>query len=166
MATAPVDPLAVAGRTRLSVGARETRIETEPAQGPPAHWVLPLGTQAVDGGRPWRHELPSALEIERAIEHVEDAVMPLLRQLPPGTQLHTRDATARWLLGLAREHRAGQADALSLEDVEQVFNDLAALSQGRPLVSSSWPAQAGLAAYLVILREVMHHLRFPSITLV
>lgn len=165
MATSPAELLTGAGRTLLSVGARETRIDTEPAQGAPAHWVLPIGTQAVDGGRPWRHEPPSALEIERAIEQVEDAVMPLSRQLPPGTQLHTRDAAARMLRGLVREHPAGRVDTLSLEDVEQVFNELAALSQGRPLASSSWPAQEGLAAYLVILREVMHHLRFSAITL-
>lgn len=155
----------VAGRTRLSVGERETRIETEPAQGAGQAWVLPMGTQAVDGGRPLRHEPPTALEIERAIEQVEDLVMPLLRPLPPGTPLHTRDAAARVLLGLARAHRSGDANALSLDDVEQVFNDLAALSQGRPLASSAWPSHPGLAAYLVILREVLHHLRFTAITL-
>lgn len=155
------DAPAAAGRTRLRIGERETRIESGPA-----HWVLPIGTQAVDGGGPLRHEPPTPLEIERAIEHVEDAVMPLLRQLPPGTQLQTSDAAARVLHALVREQVAGAADALSLDDVEHVFNHLAALSMGRPLASSSWLSHTGLAAYLVILREAMHHLRFTSITLV
>lgn len=156
----------IGGHTRLRIGEHETRLETEPAQGPVAHWVLPLGTQVVDEGGPLRHEPPTALEIERAIEQVEDQVMPLLRQLPPGTELQTGDAAARVLLGLARARQPGEAHALSLEDVEQVFNELAALSMGRPVASSPWLAHPGLAAYLVILREAMHHLRFSSITLV
>lgn len=161
----PAEAALAAGRTRLSVGERETRIETVPIQGESRRWMLPVGTQAVDGRGPLRHDPPTALEIERAIEQVEDVVMPLLRQLPPDTTLHTGDAAARVLLDLAREHRAGRPDALSLDDVEQVFNALAALSQGRPLASSGWPPQPGLAAYLVILREVLHHLRFTAITL-
>lgn len=161
----PAEAPLAAGRTRLSVGERETRIETAPVQGGGRHWVLPVGTQVVDGRGPLRHDPPTALEIERAIEQVEDVVMPLLRQLPPGTQLHTSDAAARVLLGLARERQAGSPESLSLDDVEQVFNALAALAQGRPLASSGWPPHPGLAAYLVILREVLHHLRFTTITL-
>lgn len=154
-----------AGRTRLRIGEREMHIDTEAEQGEALHWRLDLGTQTVAGGQAFRHEPPTALEIEHAIEHTEDAVMPLWRQLPVGTQLHTDDASAQVLLELARARVPGQPHALSLEDVEAVFNELASLAQGRPPSSSFLPAQAALAAYLVMLREVMHHLRFTSIHL-
>ena len=157
----------MAGRTDLHIGELDTRLVAEPAQGPSLQWVLPIGWLRLTGGAPMRHEPPTALEIEHAIETVEDAVMPLSRQWPTGTQLQTSDAAARVLHTWVRAQVAGPANALlSLDDVEHAFNELAALSTGRPLASSSWPAHPGLAAYLVVLREAMHHLRFTSIALV
>ncbi len=165
MTTAPETP-PTAVRTLLHIGDLETRLVAEADHGPSLQWMLPIGSLTWTGSRPWRQGMPTALEIEHAIEQVEDAVMPLLRQLPPGTRLETRDVAARVLLACVREAVAGPDQVLSLDDVEHAFNQLAALSMGRPLASSSWPAHAGLAAYLVILREAMHHLRFASMALV
>lgn len=156
MAADRVNP---AGRTRLAIGERETRIVAEPSQGPATEWVLPIGTQALGAG-PFRHEPPSPLEIEHAIEQVEEAVMPLLRQLPRDTQWETRDAASRQLLGLVH----GGHEVLSIDDVERVFNQLAAVSLGRPVASSGLPPQAAFTAHVLILREAMHHLGFASLT--
>jgi hypothetical protein len=157
MAAERVNP---AARTRLAIGERETRIVAGPAQGPAAEWVLPIGTLALGGG-PFRHEPPSPLEIEHAIEQVEEAVMPLLKQLPRDTPWETRDAASRQLLRLV--HGGGDG-RLSIDDVERVFNQLVAVSQGRPVGSSGLPPQAAFTAHVLILREAMHHLGFSSLT--
>lgn len=149
--------------TRIEIGAHETCIETEPMQGGAREWMLDIGTQALGNG-PFRHTPPTPLEIEHAIEHVENAVMPLRRQLPPGTQLVTGDALAHELRRLTHERVAGGA-LLLIDDVEQVFNQLVAVSLGRPAASSGLPSQAAFAAYVLILRETMHHLGFASLML-
>lgn len=149
--------------TRIEITAHATFIATEPLQGGALEWMLDIGTQALGNG-PFRHTPPTPLEIEHAIEHVENAVMPLLRQLPRGTQLVTGDAAARELHRLTHEREAAGA-LLLIDDVEQVFNRLAAVSLGRPVASSGLPVQAEFAAYVLILRETMHHLGFASLTL-
>src|SRR6218665_398575 len=64
-------------RTRIHIGAHETLIETWSPEGGACEWMLYIGTEALGDG-PFRHTPPTALEIENAIEHVENAVMPLL----------------------------------------------------------------------------------------
>lgn len=146
--------------TTLHVGERETRLETSTDPGTDA--VLFLGTRELGSG-PWRQEPPTPLELESAMAFVEDRVMPLGKVLPAGTTLVTRDAHARHLVVVARPGR-DPAPPLSIDDVERVFNGLVAVSQGRPAASSGLPTQADFAAYVLILRELMHHLGFTSVT--
>ncbi len=150
-------------RTRITIGTQETFIATEPLEGGALEWMLDIGTRALGNG-PFRHTPPTALEIETAIEHVENAVMPLLRQMPRGSQLVTSDAGARELQRLVHERDTGGA-LLLIDDVEQVFNQIAAVSLGRPAASSGLPQQPEFAAYVLILRETMHHLGFASLML-
>ena len=149
-------------RTRIHIGAHETLIETWSPEVGMVEWMLDIGTEALGNG-PFRHAPPTALEIENAIEHVENAVMPLLRQMPPGTQLVTSDAIARELHQLTSERGAGEA-LLLIDDVELVFNQIAAVSLGRPAQSAGLPVGVEFPAYVVILRETMHHLGFASLT--
>ena len=149
-------------RTRIHIGAQETLIETWSPEIGACEWMLDIGTEALGDG-PFRHDPPTALEIENAIEHVENAVMPLLRQMPPGTQLVTSDAIARELHQLTSERGASEA-LLLIDDVELVFNQIAAVSLGRPAQSSGLPVGVEFPAYVLILRETMHHLGFATIT--
>jgi hypothetical protein len=55
--------------------------------------------------------------------------------------------------------------AVALADVEQLFQQLAAVAEGRPVASSGLPAGRTFAATLLILREFMHHLGFDSIVI-
>jgi hypothetical protein len=150
-------------RTRITIGAQDTLIETEPLQGGAREWMLDIGTQALGTG-PFRHTPPTPLELEHAIEHVENAVMPLKRQLPPGSQLVTGDAWARELYRVTHEREAGGA-LLLIDDIEEVFNQLVTVSLGSPAAASGLPPQATFAAYVLILRETMHHLGFASLLL-
>jgi exopolyphosphatase/pppGpp-phosphohydrolase len=150
-------------RTRIAIGTHETHLITEFLRGGVREWMLDIGTQALGEG-PFRREPPAPLELENAIEHVENAVMPLLRQMPPGSQLVTADAAARELHRLVHEREAHGA-LLLIDDIEQVFNQLVAVSLGRPAASAGLPVRAEFAAYVLILRETMHHLGFASLTL-
>ena len=150
-------------RTHIEIGKHETFLATEPLEGGSLEWMLDIGTRALGSG-PFKHTPPTALEIETAIEHVENAMMPLLRQLPRGSQLVTSDAAAHELRRLVHEREAGSA-LLLIDDIEQVFNQIAAVSLGRPVASSGLPPQPDFAAYVLILRETMHHLGFASLML-
>jgi hypothetical protein len=57
------------------------------------------------------------------------------------------DATLRW----------------SLDEVEDIFNRLAMVSQGRPSGQEALPTAPEFYAAMVILRECLHHLRFGGV---
>ena len=60
---------------------------------------------------------------------------------------------------------AGERMALPIDAVEGQFDLLAAFIFGRPASSAGIPADSSFAATLLILREFMHHLQFPAITI-
>jgi hypothetical protein len=97
----------------------------------------------------FKHQPPTALELEEAIAAVEDEIA---RARPPrGARVVTGDAMVREL-ALA----AGADIRLAREAVEQAFER----SLRRPL-----PDNERMAA-LLILRELMHHLDLASIDVV
>lgn len=153
---------------RLEVAPAELRVQPAPAaQGADAAPVrIPLARSAV--AALLRHAPPTALEIERAIEVVEDAVMPARARLPAALQLATADARLLALAGHAgvRVPAAGEPPAwLPSAAIEQLFNRLAALAEGRPAAQDALPADADSAATLVLVRELMHHWALPGIGL-
>ena len=152
---------------RLDVAPAELRVQPAPAaQGGDAAVHIPLARSAV--AALLRHAPPTALEIERAIEVVEDAVMPARARLPAALQLATADARLLALAGHAgvRVPAAGEPPAwLPTAAIEQLFNRLAALAEGRPAAQDALPADADSAATLVLVRELMHHWALPGIGL-
>ena len=106
-----------------------------------------------------RHAPPTALEAETAIELIEEAVMPLHRQLAGGGDLKVRGgAELRSLATLA-------GPQLAAETIEALFTRAAAVAQGRPAASEPVLAQPAVFACLLILREVLHHLGFSVLLL-
>lgn len=141
-----------------------------------AHCVLVSGstaengmTRVVSGGflsvptLYFRQTPPDEGDLERAIEHVEDAVMPERPQLAPHSQLYSADPTIRQMALLTGQTAAPNMQ-LSLDEVEALFNRLAARASGRPVSQDSdLPADAEFAATLLILREYMQHLGFATL---
>lgn len=111
-----------------------------------------------------KHEPPLPIELEHAIDVTEEAVMPLASMFagPPGLILQGDGAS---LIAKALQLSGNAQAVLSLEEVESLFNRLVAVSQGRPATQESLPADVGVFASLLILREFMHHLHFSSVTL-
>ncbi len=147
----------------LHVGDETTHVAAGTGPAPAVQFTLPLGARRTGTGE-FRHDPPTPGEMELAIMTVEDEVMPLARQLPTGATLYTADAGIRQIA-----HIAGLADApqmrLPLDDVERVYNLLAAVALGRPASMSGVRTDPPFAATLTLLREFMHHLGFGAVVI-
>ena len=93
---------------------------------------------------------------------VEDEVTRA-REAASGSALHTMDGAIRRIALLAGVAESPEM-ALSLEAVEKTFDRLSGVVLGRPATSEGLPAGGAFAATLLILRELMHHLKFAAIT--
>jgi hypothetical protein len=122
---------------------------------------LPLGTASL--ARQWmRHTPPTPLDIEYAIEKTEDVVMPLASKLVRTNLLQLRGSGAALIL----QGVGAAPDAVlrwNLEEVEDIFNRIAIVSQGRPSGQEALPTAPEFYAAMVIVRECLHHLRFNEI---
>ena len=146
----------------LLIGDSETRVVSQRGNEPPDTIVLAIG-YAAQGHLHLRHEPPTPLELENAIAVVEDAVMPLAKRLPLPSELIGAGPA---LEAIAAASGKAQGDVrMELGEVERLFQQLAAVSEGRPVASGGVPSGAAYAATLLILREFMHHLGFGAITL-
>lgn len=161
----PAEPTGPASRTQIRVGDVQTQVAfTNPATAQLTTVLLAVGTNQLGTG-PFRHTPPTPLELEHAIEAVENVVMPLAKALTPGTALHTADAHGHTLAALAHPGQP-TATPVSIDDLEHVFNQLVAVSEGRPAASSGLPPDPAFAAWVLILREFMHHLRFVELNVI
>ncbi len=145
----------MAAQVTLYLGAESSHVN---------HHPLALGYASL--ARQWmRHTPPTPLDIEHAIEHTEDMVMPLAAKLPRTEQLLLRGAGAALILqGVGAAPDA--ALRWSLEEVEDLFNRIAMVSEGRPMGQEALPISPDFYAAMVILRECLHHLRFSEVVLI
>lgn len=150
--------------TLLELGAQHTRVISGSSHAPAATLVLAIGSQHTAHAF-FRHAVPTPLELETAIATVEDEVTRVRPILAPDSRLYTADAAVREIALLSGVPPAATLH-LTLEAVEQTFNRLTALSEGRPATQDVLPPTAAFAATLLILREFMHHLQFAAITVV
>lgn len=124
---------------------------------------LQLGTASL--ARQWmRHTPPTPLDIEHAIEQTEDVVMPLAAKLVRTEQL-LLSGTGAALMLQAVGAAPDAALQWSLDEVEDLFNRIAMVSQGRPSGQEALPTAPEFYAAMVILRECLHHLRFGEVIL-
>jgi hypothetical protein len=120
-------------------------------------FVVPVGATAIAKSL-FRHEPPTAGEIEQAIDQVEDALAATgLKQAVRG-DLHTRERQLIELLEVRAEE-----GRVAREEVEARFQQLAAIALGTSRPSEMPQLSAKGAAMLLILRECMHHLGYEAI---
>ncbi len=156
--TAPAHPIVY-----LHIGDAQTSLASgtgaEPAQ------VLALNIGAVRTAADFfKHRPPSPLEIETAIMVVEDEVSRARAVIPTGALLYSTDERLHAMATMVSGSQA-VTSALTIEDVEGLFNQLAARAEGRPASQVDPPEDPQFAAALLILREFMHHLQFDRIRL-
>lgn len=100
-------------------------------------------------------------KIEAAIAEIEDLVMPALRNLPGVSHLVVSGPE---LAGVMQQ-LASNCGAVSISTVEALFNQVADIAIGSPGRSQPIPVAPGFVLGLVLLREVMHHGGFSSVSL-
>ncbi len=120
--------------------------------------VLDLGS-ASTAQRFFRGDLPTPLELERAIDHVEDELMRAVAWTAGRSTLVTDHPLVR---ALAQADGAAGA-VLTRDVVEALFQRLASGALGDPSALRGLPAGKEAAATLLILRELMHHLGFSQV---
>ncbi|MDD4994147.1 MAG: hypothetical protein PHR83_18155 [Paludibacter sp.] len=131
---------------------------------PESMWLLEIGAK-LTANNYFRNYPPTAGEVEEAIQLVEDEVMTLSKLLPADSLLYTSDMEIREIALLANRFSNNINSALlSRTDMELIFGRLAAIISGRPISSDNLPATNSFAATLLILREIMFHLKFMEIT--
>lgn len=148
----------------LHIGPLHSQVHL--VHGTDAEVFLPMPVGALQVAQQhFRRLPPTPLEMEHAIQTVEDAVMPVAKVIPPGTELRSADAAILKVAQL-EDGFGGAAGLLTLEAVERMFNRLADIVAGRPAQLDSLPMDGEFAATLLILREFMHHLQLPSLRVI
>jgi hypothetical protein len=150
----------------LHIGAMHTEVRVGPRDALPdacARLELAIGSRQI-AQQFFRHHPPTALEVENAIQTVEDEVVRARVLVPAGQVIFCADASVRAIATAAGVDPVG-GQALSLEQVEHTFNRWSALVEGRPQSQDALPADPAFAATLLILREFMHHLQTPAVRL-
>lgn len=104
----------------------------------------------------------SAAWLERAIAEVEELIMPLIRDLPAGAELGVSGSELAVVVALVS---GGEGGAVPIESVEELFNQLADYAAGSPVAWRHAVPAERVALGLVVLREVMHHGGFRSVSL-
>lgn len=144
----------MAAHVTLHLGAESSHVN---------HHPLALGYASL--ARQWmRHTPPTPLDIEHAIEQTEDLVMPLAAKLAHTDQLQLRGSGAALILqGVGADPNATLR--WSLQEVEDLFNRIAMVSEGRPMGQEALPTSPEFYAAVVIVRECLHHLLFDLVVL-
>lgn len=125
-------------------------------------WVFSLGTQGVSETY-FKHDLPSAHELELAIAAIEDEISRFGALNGSRFRLFTSDPIIHEILIQAGVSDESDFPSLHITAVEQLFGRLASVAEGQPLSYAKIPTNREFSAALVILRELMHHLHFSEI---
>jgi exopolyphosphatase/pppGpp-phosphohydrolase len=149
--------------TLLSITPEFTVIAFRKAKDKPENiWLLDIGSEKTSKEFFSRFP-PTTAEVENAIQVVEDEIITLSKVLPADSSLYTMDNGIRNILQQTSSKETG---LLLRSDMELVFYRLASIISGRPASLDTLPPDIIFAATLLILREVMFHLKFPEIKIV
>jgi len=146
----------------LSIQSVQTLIVTKDKELNPIIIELDLGTDTI--GAIFNEEPPPPEEIEKAINIIEDELMLAVRVLQPNTDLCSKDIFLKTIIDLA--YTSASNKNLSRVAMEALFTRFAVISMGRSPQTDVIPVDAPFSANMLILREIMHHLKFESIRVV
>ncbi|MBS0858829.1 hypothetical protein [Providencia rettgeri] len=122
--------------------------------------ILPIGIKNFNGFT-FQHASITAYEAEMAIEHIENAIIPIKKQLPTGEiLLFSHDNK----LNLLIESRHINGNFITTSQIEDAFNELVDVINGSPIHSTQLPTNSEFSAFLLIIREITHHWSLHGIT--
>ncbi len=150
--------------TVISIGPEKTHLVCGKGDTAAASVSLDIGAQKTSAEH-FKHHPPTPGEMEIAIMAVEDEIAQVPAALLVSSALFTTDVAVREIARVA-----GLEDQptmhLRIAEVERTFDRLVSILLGRPATTEGLPDNPEFRATLLILREFMHHLEFPSIAIV
>jgi exopolyphosphatase/pppGpp-phosphohydrolase len=149
--------------TVIHIGAAQTAVASGAGAEPATVMMLAIGSQKTSSEF-FKHNPPTAEELENAIIVVEDEVTRARTMTAADSILFTFDAA---ILEVALN--SGVSNSLNLivsrDAIERTFDRFAQVMLGNSASHQGIPASTAFAATLLILREFMHHLQFSSINI-
>lgn len=118
---------------------------------------LPMGSLSI-AQQFFHHDIPSPYEVEMAIAAIEDNIQatPQLHQIAPEF-----DCYDIYLQQIAQVTGAGKI--ISQSEIEKLFNRVADVISGSPKHEGEFPDDKYFISYLLIIRELSHHLKIQKI---
>lgn len=105
-----------------------------------------------------------AAALERAVEWTEDQIQAAHAAIPPGARLCTSESDVHLIAKAAG--LSADAPMLHVQAVEQIFSRLVLQAFGQSPHQEDLPDEPRVFATAVLLREMLHHLRFGQIELI
>lgn len=122
-----------------------------------------IGSQLLSE-RYFRDFPPTYDEIDRAINFTEDELAKIRYLYDDESVLYTQDRMALEIAQVAyNTSKDNHRIRVSRTELENVFSRLAHIVKGLPASQDNLPKNNEFAAYLLIIREVTHHLDFDWI---
>lgn len=104
-------------------------------------------------------DIPSPYEVEMAIATFEDHIQatPQLHHIAPEFTCH--DDYLKQVMQIA-----GVGNEISQTEIERVFNRIADVVSGSPKHEGEFPEDKNFISYLLMIRELSHHLNIEKIS--
>ena len=110
---------------------------------------------------------PTYDEIDRAINVTEEALETIKDVFNDFYEISTRDQYANKVATLAfNTLKNSEGIAVPVVEVENVFTRFANIVKGLPMSQDVIPDDNYFAAYLLIIREITHHLHFERVVFI
>lgn len=125
---------------------------------------IPIGFKRISQ-RYFKHTPPTPAEIEYAINDIEDELERIVPKLLHYHIVYNRDA---FMLHLAQRLQIEVTSVMTLsrDRLEFLFGQYAEISMGRPPSASESDISPTFYAQILIIREIMHHLKFEQLQLI
>jgi len=147
----------------LHLGNQHSDLWIDASLTDPANMQLNIGWGNVLPG-PLRFSPPRPLDLEVAIQNIEEHVMPLARIIPSNALLKISciEDGAPNLISLMQMHAKAKV-AYHLDDIEAAFSRLCAIAEGSPSGRNNPLIEPVVVASLLIVRELMHHSQLSKV---
>lgn len=122
--------------------------------------TLNIGYELV-ANRHFKRDIPSEAQVEYAINDIEDALMSRKELVNQNQDLLCNDQILSDIISKQGETKSD----FTREEIENLFSKYAYVSLGDPVSRIQSDIEPNDYAYILILREITHHLNFKHIKL-
>lgn len=146
----------------LRIGPQHSQLLIGYEARPQSNFPLANGSQTI-AHEYLLHTPPLPTELEGAILAIEEQIAAAHITTAAGARLYSSDPIVRRIAHLLPGSRE-EPLSLSTDVVQCAFNPLVNVALGRPAAHDALPLDIDFVATLLMLRELLHHLQFSSIT--